>query len=248
MDKIFIGTSGYSYRGWKGKFYPDDLQKREWISFYSKKFNSVELNVTFYRLPRKKTFENWNKRTEENFKFVLKAPRKITHFGKLSVDDDYLREFSKRASGLGKKFSMVLWQLPPNLKMDIELLTGFLSKLEGISPLNKVKHSIEFRNHTWFDKKVFQKLSERNIALVCAHSAKFPFKEKHTADFAYFRFHGPEELYKSKYSNIQLEKWAERMSNFLQENDEIYVFFNNDYHGYAIENAEKLKQLLDSRT
>lgn len=240
--RLYIGTSGYSYLHWKGCFYPEDLPSSRWLSYYAQFFNAVELNVTFYRRPRKSTYEKWYRETPENFSFVLKAPRTITHFSRLEVTDQQIKEFFEDISTLKEKAACVLWQLPPQMKFDGALLKNFLNKLKKLTPEN-LRHAFEFRNQAFYSKPCYEILKNYNVAFVCAHSARYPCKFVDTADFSYFRFHGPGSLYNSSYSDEQLNDWAQIIKKVLEKKP-VFVFFNNDFSGFAVNNALYLKDRL----
>ncbi len=249
--KYFIGTSGYSYNHWKGVFYPEDLPSYKWLEFYSKYFKVVELNVTFYRLPKETTFKNWYRRTPEEFKFVLKGSRIITHLKKLKEIEEPLELFFERVKGLKEKLKVVLWQFPPGFKADVKKLEKFCKLLK--KKANNIFHAFEFRNKTWFSANVYKLLKSYKMSPVIAD---WPFdlklKKKSsneiqvplTADFIYIRRHGPGQLYSSSYSDKELEELAQEIKDLPKRIKEVYVFFNNDAFGYAVKNALKLKTFL----
>ncbi len=239
MARLFVGTSGWSYPHWaEGVFYPQGLNQKKWLEYYAGFFNSVELNVTFYRLVQKKTFENWRKRTPEDFCFVAKGSRFITHIKKLKGAKEALGLFLDNAVGLKEKLAAVLWQLPPGFKKDLKRLESFLKLLVK----TKIRQAFEFRNQTWFDKEVYSLLKKYNGCLCIAHSSRFPCVKEITADFLYLRFHGAESLYASDYSDRELQEWAAFAKQY--KNKGIFAFFNNDAYGYAVKNALKFRELL----
>jgi len=240
MRKCFVGTSGWNYPHWAdGVFYPRGLPKNKWFEFYADLFNSVELNVTFYRLVREETFENWYKRSPEDFYFVAKGSRFISHIKKLSDPAQSLRLFFNNAAGLKEKLAAVLWQLPPNFKKN-------LSRLELFLRLLKKRHTrqvFEFRNSSWFDEETIGLLKQYNACLCIADSDRFPCVKEITSDFIYLRFHGRGTLYSSEYKDSELKSWAAFAK--AQKNKEIYAFFNNDAQGFAVKNAVRFRQLLE---
>ncbi len=236
---IFIGTSGWNYQHWRRVFYPEKLSPSRWLEYYINFFNCVELNVTFYRLIRKTTFQDWYHKTPENFHFVVKGSRFITHIKRLKEIKQPLGLFINNALGLREKLALVLWQLPPSLKKDISLLESFIKLLKR----TKLKHCFEFRNTTWFDKETYQLLKEFNVCLCIAHSPRFPCRKIITADFLYLRFHGGERLYTSNYTDRELRRWANFVHRFKKKKD-IFAFFNNDAQGFAIKNALRFRELL----
>lgn len=241
MLKTYIGTSGYNYSHWAdGVFYPEGLAQNKWLEYYCQFFNSVELNVSFYRLPSKKVFQNWYKRTPKDFNFVAKGSRFISHVKKLKDCREPLEIFLENSSGLKEKLSCILWQLPPGLKKDLTRLEDFLKILK--KSCRDIRQAIEFRNKTWFDRETYDLLKRYDICLCIAHSDRWPCVKEITSDFLYLRFHGGESLYSSNYSEEELKEWAEfALSTKIKE---IFAFFNNDAYGYAVKNALKLKELL----
>jgi uncharacterized protein YecE (DUF72 family) len=233
---FFIGTSGWSYNHWSKIFYPEKLEKSKWLNFYSKYFNSVEVNSSFYRIPFENIVKSWYKKTPDNFTFAIKGPKVITHKLKLKDVEEYLEKFIERVSLLNEKLKVILWQLPPSLKEDIPLIENFIK----ILPKN-YKHAFEFRNKTWFDEKLFDALEENNIAYCISDSSRYKSLWIKTANFVYIRFHGPKNLYSSEYGE-QLTNYFNKIKQF---NCESYIYFNNDFNGYAIKDAIRLKSLLE---
>lgn len=243
MGKLIIGTSGFSYVHWRGRFYPDDLNQKQWLEYYSRSFESLELNVTFYRTPKAQTFRAWALRVPDSFVFVVKAPRFITHTQRLRVTSESLNNFSESVASLEGKLSCVLWQLPPSLKADKNLLLEFMQKLSENKMLPTIRHSFEFRNESWYVDEIYEVLKSFGACLVVSHSNRFPCIIKRTADFNYFRFHGGESLYSSCYSEQELKHWAKIIAPELEKGD-VYIFFNNDMNAYAVHNALSLRQML----
>lgn len=243
-QKCFIGTSGYSYEHWKnGVFYPKTTPTNEWLEFYSSIFNTVELNVTFYRLPKKEIFKAWYEKTPMDFKFSVKASRFITHIKRLKNCDEALNIFFKRTNLLRNKISCVLWQLPPKFKIDEERLANFIKNLKRFK---KIRQVFEFRHESWYTKKIFSLLKKNNISLCIADWPPFSVNGPITAKFVYIRKHGHEaRLYDGCYSNTQLKKDATKIKNFIRDGKKVYIYFNNDAHGYAVKNAITLKKMLD---
>jgi len=238
MYRLFIGTSGWNYPHWsEGVFYPPGLSQNKWLQYYTDFFNSVELNVTFYRLVQKKTFQNWHKRTPTDFYFVAKGSRFITHIKKLKAVKEPLSLFIESAINLKEKLAAILWQLPPSLKKDLKRLETFLKLLKK----TKIRQVFEFRNESWFDKETYALLKEYNTSLCIAHSNRFPCVKEVTADFLYLRFHGGESLYSSNYPDKELKEWADFVKGTKKD---IFVFFNNDAYGYAVKDALRFRELL----
>lgn len=211
-----------------------------WLEYYTKFFNCVELNVTFYRLVQKKTFSNWRKRTPQDFSFVTKGSRFITHIKKIKGISQPLNLFLDGACELREKLAALLWQLPQSFMKDLKRLEIFLKLLKK----KRIRQVFEFRNETWFDKEVYALLKEYNACLCIAHSERFPCVREVTADFLYLRFHGSTSLYSSNYSDKELKDWASFAKSY--KGKDIFAFFNNDAYGYAVKNALKFRELVDN--
>lgn len=239
MSRLFVGTSGWNYPHWQEVFYPQELNQAKWLEYYTKSFNCVELNVTFYRLVPMKTFEHWRKRTPEDFYFVAKGSRFITHIKKIKGVNESLKLFIDNAKGLKEKISRSLMAITTQFKKDLKRLESFLKLVKKIN----IRQAFEFRNVSWFNKEVYALLKEYNTCLCIAHSIRFPCVREITADFIYLRFHGGDSLYSSNYSDKELKEWATFAKKF--PNKDIFAFFNNDAYGYAVKNALKFRELLE---
>lgn len=241
---IYIGTSGYAYKHWgRGVFYPEKLSQKSWLEFYAQHFKTVELNVTFYRLPAKSAFQGWQRRTPPDFSFAIKGSRFITHVKRLQEVEDSLKILFDRAKSLDKKLSVVLWQFPPKFRADMERLKIFLKHL---SKYKYTWHAFEFRNESWFCQEVFQALKDANMSLCLADWPRFEVDVPDTASFVYLRRHGADgELYSGRYSEAQLRKDAQRIKKWQSQGKEIYIYFNNDAHGWAVEDALTLSRMLN---
>jgi uncharacterized protein YecE (DUF72 family) len=235
---IHIGTSGWSYNHWAGKFYPWEIKKDQWLSYYSKEFHTVEINSSFYHLPKLGTFSNWNKKTGKDFIFSVKASRYITHIKRLVDCREALGRLFEAAGALEGKLGPFLFQLPPNLKKDRKILENFLELL----PKNR-KFAFEFRNESWFTEEIYALLEDFKCAVVISSSPGFPYTEKLTANLCYIRMHGLQNLYNSRYSGEELERIASLIKKNLNKNIESYVYFNNDAMAYAVENARALVKM-----
>jgi len=245
LKNIFIGTSGYSYPHWKQVFYPDGCRKGQWLEYYAGRFNSVELNVTFYRLPKKDTFLSWYNRTPADFVFILKGSRYITHIKKLEDCAQALDLFFERSSPLKEKLRCILWQLPPSLKKNRSRLNDFLALLTGKA--KKLDHCFEFRHSSWLSGDIFALLEKYKAGLCIPDSPDYPSSDKITSDFLYFRFHGSRYLYSSGYTDRELKKWVDKTLLWLDNIQTLYAFFNNDQKGFALKNALSFRDLLDER-
>jgi uncharacterized protein YecE (DUF72 family) len=247
-NNLFIGTSGWDYSDWKNIFYPQKLPDFEKLSFYSKFFNTVEINSTFYHFPRESSYKKWFLSVPDNFLFALKAPKLITHIKKLRKIKTVLKQFLDGAFLLEEKLGPILFQFPPSFKENnFEILESFIQKeLLKLILAKKVKIAFEFRDKSWFQEKTYNLLKNYKICLTISDSSKFPKTEVLTSDFVYYRLHGPTILFASKYSKKEIENLAKKIKNWQRENRDIFVYFNNDVSGFAIENALELKKLLEN--
>jgi uncharacterized protein YecE (DUF72 family) len=232
-----LGTSGWSYPGWKGRFYPADLPVREWLSFYARTFATVEINMTFYRFPKPESLRRWLELTPEHFTFTLKANRQITHLKKLKNVRSEVRYFYILADSLRERLGCILFQLPPSITLDLELLAEFL---ETLSP--EYRNVIEFRHESWYDEKATALLRTQGVTFCTVSSAKVPKTSPETAPVAYFRFHGLTGEHRHNYSDEELEEWAGIIRRAKAE--QAYIYFNNDYQAYAVNNCLKMAGLL----
>ncbi len=242
MPEYLIGTSGWHYEDWKGLFYPHDLPKSRWLEFYARHFPTVELNNSFYRLPSEKAFTNWWKSAPNGFIFAVKASRFITHVKRLKEVEEPLHNFLERSDLLGDKVGPVLYQLPPNMRRNDDRLESFLSILpEGH------RNVLEFRHESWFDNDVFKILKRHNAGWCIFDMPELASPLVATSDFAYVRFHGSDGLYSSSYSDKQIAAWAEKIAALSKGLKTVYVYFNNDVAGYAIDNARTLTKILNHK-
>jgi uncharacterized protein YecE (DUF72 family) len=245
---IFIGTSGYNYpHWWNGVFYPSHLPQKRWLEFYTEYFDTVELNVSFYRLPKKEVFEGWYKRTPNDFLFAVKGSRLITHMKRLRDCREPLSLLLDHASPLKKKLGVVLWQLPPRFKFQKERLEEFCVLLSTLPRSEILCHAFEFRDESWLCPDAFRILEEFNYAFCIASGSGLPTMEVVTSDFVYLRLHGGEVLYGSNYSDKELKRWAEKIQRWREKGKMVFVYFNNDAYGFALKNALTLKKLLLTR-
>ncbi len=236
---VHIGTSGWSYDHWIGRFYPEDVRKNKWLGYYSKEFDTVEINSSFYHLPKPKTFTNWNENTKKDFLFSVKVSRYITHIKRLKDCREPLGRLFESAVELGGKLGPFLFQMPPNLKKDGNVFREFLGMLPG-----NYKYAFEFRNESWFSEDIYELLEKYNCAIVISSSPGFPYREKITGNICYIRMHGSGELYRSCYSKDELKKISALVKKNLNKNIESYVYFNNDADANAIINARTLIEML----
>ncbi|NSW93358.1 MAG: DUF72 domain-containing protein [Bacteroidales bacterium] len=244
-DDIFIGTSGWSYRHWSGIFYPSDLDTKHFLEYYVKQFDCVELNSSFYHLPLKSTVEGWIRRTPDNFKFCLKLSRFITHQLQLVNVREPLLKFISVFERMKNKLGPVLVQLPPQMNYDKSVINDFLDLLREECP--DYQFAFEVRNNTWINDEFLELLSRYKAAFVIADSGKrYPFFEAVTSDLVYIRFHGREQLYATDYSIETLTEFGHKIKYWADNGKKVWVFFNNDYHGYAVKNAEELISIINN--
>lgn len=246
---IFIGTSGWHYSDWMGSFYPADIRGYHELTYHARFFNTVENNSSFYRIASESTYKTWDKMTPANYKFSIKLNKQITHISKLSVSDDvreHVDYILDSIQMLGEKLGALLIQLPASFKYDLEKLDTFLDFFtkEVRSRPFVFDLAIEFRNRYWFTEEVYKCLQKYNVALVAANSSRYPGVREVTASIAYIRMHGPTKLFASSYSEEQLQELATYIKSILANVEKVYVYFNNDFHGYAINNARTLQNLL----
>jgi uncharacterized protein YecE (DUF72 family) len=241
MARFLVGTSGWSYYGWRRSFFPEDLPSRKWLSFYADRFSTVEVNYSFYHLPRATTYANWYAQTPADFVFALKASRLITHIKRLKNVGAEWKEFAGRAAALKQKLGPILLQFPPSFHATAEnfrLLEHFF--LRTADP-KSTRLATEFRHESCFGEEMLRLLRRHRVALVISHSSRYPVpRVLATGGFAYFRFHGPRELFASSYSEAELRAWGTQMKKLLKRGFDVYVYFNNDVGGYAIANARTL--------
>jgi uncharacterized protein YecE (DUF72 family) len=239
--KHYVGCSGWHYEHWRGLYYPQELPRSQWLAFYARQFTTVELNNSFYRLPSEKAFTTWRESTPENFIFAVKVSRFITHIKRLRNLGSAVENFLSRATFLKEKLGPLLYQLPPSMKRNDELLQNFLSTLPS-----KYQHVIEFRHESWIDEAVFGILRSHNVGLCVFDMPGFSCPLVATSDFAYVRFHGSEGLYSSCYSDEELSQWAQGIARLGQNVKVSYIYFNNDAEAFAVENAITLRNVLQS--
>ena len=238
---IRIGTSGWHYDDWKERFYPAKLPKRRWFEHYSKQFDTVEINNTFYQLPKKETFENWHKQAPHNFLFTVKANRYITHIKRLKDPVETLERFFERANLLLKNLGPVLYQLPPSMRKDLDVLRAFLKAL----PKDQTA-IFEFRDESWFSQDSYELLREFNAAFCIHDMPGMKVPRVVTSDVIYVRFHGPTGKYQGSYSNSALRNWAQWIKDHIKDKKAVYAYFNNDIHAYAVHNAKTLREQIDT--
>ena len=235
-----MGCSGWIYPHWAGLFYPEDLPEREWFDFYAKVFNTVEVNATFYRFPTEKMVKAWYRKGPEGFLFTLKAFRGITHLRKFQGTEELVRRFYAMGEMLGEKLGGFLFQLPPNLRYNRDLLLRILDQLNPC-----FSNTLEFRHESWFQEETEALLRERGVAMCIVSAPNLPEYVVATAPHAFVRFHGKGAWYAYRYSMKELHTWAERIKGLPAER--VFIYFNNDWNAWAPQNALQLEELLLSR-
>jgi uncharacterized protein YecE (DUF72 family) len=235
-----IGCSGYHYPDWKGIFYPEGIPQRKWFEFYCEHFNTLELNVTYYRFPRVDTLKKWYNRSPKDFSFSVKAPRHITHFRKFRDAQRMLHDFNQTAKdGLREKLGCVLFQFPANYRYEAERLDRIIEILDG-----SVRNVLEFRHESWWDPVVYETLEKNHICFCGMSHPSLPQNAIGTTDTLYYRFHGVPHLYNSKYEVQKLEQIAQDLLSNPQAR-QAYVYFNNTADGHAITNAKQLQDICE---
>ena len=227
---LYVGTSGYSYKEWKGSFYPEKIPAKEMLSYYAGRLSTVEINATFYRMPQKSMLENWKEQVPPEFRFSLKAPQRVTHFKRLKETEDETKYFFETAETLGDQLGVVLFQLPPNMKKDLPRLETFLQQLPATP-----RAAFEFRHPTWFDDDVLEVLKGRNLALVVSDTDDMPTTHiDKTADWGYLR------LRRVNYSEENLSEWVGRINQ--QQWSDTFVFFKHEDEGTGPKLAAQFMQ------
>jgi uncharacterized protein YecE (DUF72 family) len=238
---IWIGTSGWQYRDWKGTFYPERLPQRRWLEFYASRFPTVEVNNTFYALPRESSFERWRDETPAGFAVTVKASRYITHIRRLRDAADSVELFWSRARLLGEKLGPVLFQLPPKFRADVGLLEAFLRTLP-----KEIRAAFEFRDASWEAPVVYEALDRAGAAWVIPDRPGWRVPDVVTGGWSYVRFHqGGHGPLGSDYSRDKLRRWADRVASLPAE--DVWVYFNNDQGGAAVRDAAAFAHLVAGR-
>lgn len=230
-----IGTSGWTYKHWKGDFYPEKLPQKRWLEHYAESFDTVELNASFYHIPKASTARGWAERTPPDFRFAVKVSRLITHVHKLRGCEETVEWFFRELEPLRDKVAAYLFQLPPSFSPQPERLETFFSLL----PYNN-RYAFELRNPESYSGAVPELLERYGIAF-CIHD--LPGRETPdivTSSLVYVRFHGTVGRYSGSYSDAELELWASRIRSWSDQGRDVLVYFNNDIGGHAIRNARTL--------
>ncbi|HEY6672947.1 MAG TPA: DUF72 domain-containing protein [Solirubrobacterales bacterium] len=241
MRPVHVGCSGWVYPHWRERFYPKGIPQRAWLSFYAEHFDTVEINNTFYRLPKPAAVEGWADHSSPEFTFAIKVSRYMTHIKRLTMVETGLKRFYEPLEPLTRsgKLGPLLWQFPENFHRDEERLAGALAALPP------GRHAFEFRHQSWFTDDVYALLRDHGAALVVGDESSRWVSTPHvrTADWTYIRFHHGSRGRHGNYSASEIERWAGRISQWRRDT-EVYAYFNNDWEGYAIRNAKLLKKQL----
>jgi uncharacterized protein YecE (DUF72 family) len=239
VGEIWIGTSGWHYKHWKGNFYPPLLPASGMLAYYIQHFDTVELNNSFYRLPAKTSLSAWRDTTPRHFHFAVKGSRFLTHMKKLNNAEDGLKRFLDAVDVLSPKLGCILFQLPPNWEIHLDRLAAFLELL----PRDR-RWVFEFRNPTWDTIQTYDLLAKHNAGYCIFDLNGYLSPIQVTSDFAYIRLHGPGGKYQGSYSDAALAAWAKKIDAWRKRLSAVYVYFDNDDSGYAPRNALRLKTLL----
>ena len=235
--RLRVGCSGWNYKTWKGPFYPSGLTASQWLSYYANRFDTVEINNTFYRLPEAATFSAWRAQVPTGFLFAVKASRFLTHMKRLREPHEPIERLFSRVQALGPCLGPVLYQLPGNFHIDLPLLEAFLRVLP-----QRIQHVFEFRHRSWYVDATFECLERHGMAL-CLHDKEgSEIREPFIGRFVYVRFHGTSGRYHGSYNNRTLADWATRLVARWRDGFDVYAYFNNDPNADAVANAETLKQ------
>ena len=217
MSKIWVGTSGFSYKEWRPAFYPQDLSDKQFLQYYATRLNSVEIDSTFYRMPTAKTIEGWKNTTSGDFRFTIKASQQITHRERLNLPSDALGYLLSVVPGLGNRLGMVLYQLPPFFKCDKQRLELFVSQLPRGIPA-----AFEFRHESWFDTEIYKTLEQHGVALCVNDSDEKTTPLELTAPFTYLR------LRRTKYETSQLDEWRTRIRSWVAGGIDVFAYIKHE--------------------
>jgi uncharacterized protein YecE (DUF72 family) len=244
MARVWIGTSGWVYGAWRGRFYPHILPDAQWLGYYASRFHTTEVNYSFYHVPSVETCSRWVRAVPPDFLFGLKANRLITHVRRLRDTGSEWNNFVTAARVLGQQLGPILLQLPPSFRNDHAALTEFL---EMASHTPKIRLAFEFRHPSWFVDDTYRLLSRHGAALCIADGPRFPRTNHVTAEFAYLRFHGRAPREAPCYTDEQLRQEAAFIEKLVQQGTDTYVHFNNDAFPHAPANAAYLGEVLNQR-
>jgi uncharacterized protein YecE (DUF72 family) len=241
--KFHIGTSGWCFKDWVGVFYPKNLKTSDWLNYYSKIFSCIEINSSFYRLPKKETVHNWINKVPKDFLFCVKMSRYLSHIKRLREPEEPLERFFGIFEPMKKQMGPILIQLPKTVQFDPVVTENFYKLLH--EKYSEQQFAMEVRHESWLTEKSYGLMRDYNINFVISQSGQhFPYVEIITTKNIYFRFHGPGSLYDSKYTNAEMKKFSLLFKEWMQQGHELWIFFNNDWYGYGIENGLQLEEYL----
>lgn len=240
-----IGTSGWNYAHWKDIFYPKGLKQADWLSYHAGHFDTVELNASFYRLPKDESIRGWVEATPKRYRFAIKLSRYVTHQKKLKETHDALKTFfdlfkPMRAAG---QCGPLLVQLPPNLHVNVDKLDAFLDDLKDAEGSARWKVAVEFRHASWLTDDVYDVLDRHRAAIVLHDMPEGETTKPNDASFVYVRRHGESGKYEGRYTEGELKKDAKRIRAWLGDGRDVWVYFNNDLEGHAVKDAMKLREM-----
>jgi uncharacterized protein YecE (DUF72 family) len=238
---VRIGTSGWEYKHWAGRFYPRDLARDRWLEHYAAEFDTVELNNSFYRLPEADQFGEWARRVSADFRFAVKASRYLTHLKRLRDPKEPLDRFWSRARRLDRRLGPVLYQLPPRWTPDHDRLAAFLGEVP------RRAQAIEFRDRRWYGDDTFGLLERADVALCLHDMAGSATEPRRIGPLVYVRFHGSGARYGGSYSSQRLSAWADRMAAWAGEGLPVWAYFNNDAAAHAVRDADRLRSFVGRR-
>jgi uncharacterized protein YecE (DUF72 family) len=244
MARLWLGTSGWSYRHWSGQFYPEELPARRWFAYYAQHFPTVEINASFYREPNPRTYDNWREGAPNGFRFAVKAHQYVTHRKRLSDPTEPLGRILRGARRLEDHLGPILYQLPPAFRRTPENAARLDAFLELLP--RDLDHVVEFRHSSWWTDDTLVELRAHSVAF-CWHDmggADVPLAA--TAPFAYIRFHGGDNKYAGNYPENALAAHARRIEAIARNVNDVWIYFNNDIGGHAIHNAKTLARLLNA--
>ncbi|MCF0069162.1 DUF72 domain-containing protein [Dyadobacter sp. CY261] len=241
---IHIGTSGWSYKHWKGIFYPNNMKSAEYLTFYARHFPVSEINNSFYKLPTKDIAEKWVESVPDGFLFCPKMSRYLSHLKKLHDPQEPLERFFGIFGPLKKHLGPILIQLPANSRFSSGVAGPFYEETDRYKGF---RFALEVRHPSWFSEESIALMKKHGITLVFSQAETFPYHEEITAKDIYLRFHGPSSLYSSPYSDEVLEEYAEKFTEWADQGHHVWAFFNNDVGGHALNNARKLQELVNTK-
>lgn len=238
--QIRVGTSGWNYRHWRGPFYPKDLPQKQWFDCYAGTFDTVEINNTFYNHPQNTTFDAWKKQAPQGFLYAVKANRYLTHLKRLKDCQKPLQRFLRGVRRLKVHLGPILYQLPPNWRLNLERMEAFVRLLP-----TDLMHVVEFRDRDWLCAETYDVLNNYGVGL-CVHDMLHRHPRRLTGPVAYVRFHGSGEKYGGKYRTRRLRSWASWIRDVAGDHD-VFAYFNNDQNAYAVSDATTLREMVGRR-